>query len=116
VIKNTTITITLRFVLLALLLQFAFPVLAGNDTTNGGDALHHELLIKHDVKPVALGLFEKTENEEENRDEDISTKNSSFLSFVFPIKHFERTTLRYTKKSGHIIEWPVYLKFLVFRI
>jgi hypothetical protein len=102
--------------LLALLLQFSLPVLAGNEVAANTSNHHHASLFKLDVKPIALGLFEKTENEEENRDECISSKNSSFLSFVYSIACFERTTLRYTIKSGHLVEWPVYLKILVFRI
>jgi hypothetical protein len=102
--------------LLALLLQFAFPVLAGNNTITSGDAVHHILISKHDVKPVALGLFEKTENEEENKDEDFAANNNlSFFLKCFA-QFAETPTLSYTSKSAHLIEWPVYLKILVFRI
>lgn len=102
--------------MLALLLQFSFPVLGGHAVEFVKDGNHHTSLYKLDVKPIALGLFEKTENEEEHRDEDISSKNSAYLSFSYPVVRFEKTTLSYTKKSGHLVEWPVYLKFLVFRI
>jgi hypothetical protein len=103
-------------VLLALLLQFSLPVLAGNEVTTNTSNNHHASFYKFDVKPIALGLFEKTENEEENRDEYISPKNSTYLSFVYSTGCSKKTTLSYTNKSGHIVEWPVYLKILVFRI
>ncbi len=115
-IKSAAISVSLRLVLLALLLQFSFPVLGGHAVELVKDGNHHTSLYKLDVKPIALGLFEKTENEEEHRDEDISSKNSAYLSFSYPVVRFEKTTLSYTKKSGHLVEWPVYLKILVFRI